>query len=327
MDDGATPMAPNRDAPMSAPGQEVPRTDRSELRPSPASASVWGGPVLVGLIYLGFWQIAPRVRTESLGAMLLSTILALALIVWFNAQIARGFRRPLQFFVSLVLSAAAILPLRVMYYTGDMVPPWSWLLMVKGLPDLLFVWLASSFGGLLSYLLRSANMIPPIAAVLALVDVWTVFLGPVGKILKSDNPAAVKITQAMTVPLPAPKPSGASAIPPSLVVGFADFLFIAFFVAAISRFSPSVGVYRRMLVALVAVLCGYMLLVFFSGWHLPALLPLAVVMLALHWGHFKYTRSEAFALLYGALFIVLIAAGFWYMAQNPGLAPLPAGKK
>ena len=47
-------------------------------------------------------------------------------------------------------------------------------------------------------------------------------------------------------------------------------------------------------------LSAYMLLVHFSGLSLPALLPLAVVMLALHWRYFQYSRSEVFALLYAA---------------------------
>ena len=167
-------------------------------------------------------------------------------------------------------------------------------------------------------------MIPPVAAVLALGDIWTVFLGPVGKIVRSDNPTASKITEAMTVPLPAPTKTGASPISPTLVIGFADFLFIAFFVAAITRFVPNERAYLRLLGILIILLSAYMLVVYFSGWSLPALLPLAVVMLALHWRYFHYSRSEMFALLYAGVFILLIGAGFWYMNQHFVVAEKPA---
>lgn len=308
MSDGVPPSASETVAP----------TPESLSSAPPSGWAVWGPPVFIGLIYLAFWQIAPRIRTESLGAILVSTVLGLALIVWFNAQIARGFRRPSQFAWSLLITAAAIIPLQALSFTGKLIPPWSWMLAVKGLPHLVLVWMASSLGGLLSFLLRGANMIPPVAAVLALVDIWTVLLGgPVGKIVQSDNPTAVKVTKMMTVPLPAPEPRGAT--PMQLVVGFADFLFIAFFVAAITRFVPPERVYRRMLLALIVVLGAYMLVVAFTGWPLPALLPLAVVMLALHWRYFQYSRSEVFAMLYAGLFILLIGAGFWYMSQHTAI--------
>src|SRR5438477_524299 len=80
-------------------------------------------------------------------------------------------------------------------------------------------------GVLLSRLLRSANMIPPVAAVLALVDIWTVLLGgPVQKAIESQTPASKAVVSAMTVPLPSAPKTGAA---PFVVVGFADFLFAA----------------------------------------------------------------------------------------------------
>jgi drug/metabolite transporter (DMT)-like permease len=81
-----------------------------------------------------------------------------------------------------------------------------------------------------------------------------------------------------------------------------------------------------MLSILIAVLCAYMLLVHYANISLPALLPLAVVMLALHWRHFQYSRSEMFAMLYAGIFILLIGAGFWYMNQHfviPGKPAMP----
>jgi hypothetical protein len=314
MTDGEAPISSAQPA-LAADAPNPPET--------PEAASAWLPPLLVGFGYLLFWQIAPRIRSDALGAMLVSTVIGLSLIIWFTALFARSFRTPAALGINFLLSAAVIIPFQVMIVTGRPLPPWTWLMAIPGLPHLLLVWLAASLGALLSFLLRGANMIPPIAAVLALVDIWTVLLGgPVQKIMQSQNPTAKAITRAMTVQLPRPRPTGASPIPANLVVGFADFLFIAFFVAAISRFVSGRRVYSKMLWTLVVVLSLYMLIVFIYGSNLPALLPLSVVMIALNWRHFHYDRSEAFALLYAALFIVLIAGGFWYFG-NRKVAPTP----
>src|SRR5207248_1233872 len=131
----------------------------------------------------------------------------------------------------------------------------------------------------------------------------------------------------------------ATPFPAPTVIGFADFLFIALFFAAICRFMKAEGTkgtqwsgypsmfsqraYWLTLVVLMATLCAYMLLVFFYGWNLPALVPMAVVMVGLHWRQFHYRRSEVFALIYAALFVVLIVAGFWLLGRSHGrLVPL-----
>jgi hypothetical protein len=141
--------------------------------------------------------------------------------------------------------------------------------------------------------------------------------------MQSSKPVAKAVSQAMMVPLPRPTPTGATPIPPpEMGVGFADFLFVAFFAAALTRFVPLPNVFRRTVVALVVVLGIYMLLVALPGvGSLPALLPMAITVLALHWRHFQYTRSEGFALLYAGLFIAAIAAAFWYFQRQP---PEPA---
>jgi hypothetical protein len=308
-------------APQPAPSSELLPT--SPLSHSSRSAR-WLEPAGIGAAYLGFYLVARSVRSESVGAVLTTTVVSLGLIIWFAARLSRSIATPRAALWSALAAAAIILPLKVMFVLvtrGALhraLPPWTWLLSVPGLADLIFVWFAVSLGTLLSFIVRTANLIPPVAAVLALVDAWTVLLGgPVQKLMESENPTAQVVTQAMTIKLPSPSPVGtASPIPPAQVVGFADFLFIAFFVAAICRFVPAAHAYKRMVVALIVVLSGYMLIVFFFGWSLPALVPMSVVMIALHWRYFHYERNEAFALLYAALFILVIAVGFWYYGRK-----------
>ncbi len=318
-----------------APSASLPQQspDDRAAPPEHRTARTWLLPLLLGVAYLAFWQIAPRVHTESTPAVLLSTVISLALLVWFPAQVARSLRTPAVLLSSLLVSGLLVIPLKVTAALGHVPAPWSWLLwldgrFLPGLGGLLFVWFAASVGALLSLLLRGPNMIPPVAAVLAVVDIWTVLLGgPVQQIMQSETVAAQRTTAAMTVKLPAPQRAKPGAQPIQGVVGFADFLFIAFFVAGIGRFVPSPRTYSRTVQALVLVLCLYMLAGLTWEISLPALAPMAVVMLALHWRHFRYSRSESFALLYAGLLIAVIAAAFWYFGRSARSETSPAGRR
>lgn len=271
------------------------------------------GALLYALAYLVFWQLALRLLPDRIEWVIASTLLSLALVIAFTGRVAACIRTPRALAWNLAASTCVIFPMRLLYVSGHLTAPWN-LLLQPGLPDLLLVWFAAGVGVLLSRLLRGANMIPPVATVLALVDIWTVLLGgPVHQVMTNQSPAAKAITKAMTVALPAPRTGAA----PMLVVGFADFLFIAFFVAAVLRFITQPGAYRKTILSLIAVLTIYMAIVLFSPmWSLPALLPMAVTMIAIHWRNFQYTRSEAFALLYAGLFIVVLAAAFWWFGRH-----------
>lgn len=274
-------------------------------------------PFAVALIYLAYWQIAPRIPVSSIGAIAVSTIISLALGIWLPAQMGHKLRSaPGWALGNLVVAATVALPVVVAVVFRHRIPaPWSLMVYVPGLPFLALIWLAGSLGALLSFMVRGANMIPPIAAVLAFVDIWTVFGGPVQKLMQSDDPTAHAVSRVLTVPLATPKqPRGAT--PMQGRVGFADFLFVAFFAAAIGRFAPDRRTHSRTLLGLVWVLSVYMLVVLLSGINLPALVPMAVTMIALHWRLFHYERSELYAMLYAALFIALIAVGFWFFNRQ-----------
>ncbi len=297
--------------------------------PTPGSQSgntnarpVWPAVLSAGAYFL-FWQVVRHLHTDSEGAVLLSTVASLAIVITFTAEFARAVSSRRAIVLHIAISGALALPVRLIL-AGHPNSALVRFLIGTGIPDLLFVWFAASIGSALSWLIRAANMIPPVAAALALADIWTVLLGgPVHRIMMSPNRVAQAVTRAMTVELPAPS-TGAAPIQPISVVGFADFLFIAFFVAAACRYLPSPNTFARTLKGLIVVLCAYMLLVHLTGWALPALLPMAVVMIALHWRHFHYNRSEAFALAYAAVFIALIATGFWFMSRRSASLHAPA---
>jgi len=303
----------------------IPESGACPIRSEPAHESGKGGisaitlsPFIVAFLYLAYWQIAPRIPASSIGAIAISTIIALALGIWLPAQLGFKLRlSPGWVLVNLLAAAAFTLPVVLSVVVRHRIPsPWVVMLYVPGLPFLGLIWLAASLGALLSFLVRGANMIPPIAAVLALVDIWTVLLGgPVQRLMQSDDPTAHAVSRVLTVPLATPKqPRGATPMQGS--VGFADFLFVAFFAAAIGRFSPDRRTYLRTLLGLIVVLSAYMLVVLFKEVNLPALVPMAVTMIAVHWRLFHYERSELYAMVYAALFIALIAAGLWFFGRQ-----------
>jgi hypothetical protein len=295
------------------PAQRPDKMPNASAFPSTSSEKTgWRSLVWGAIGYLIFWQVAPRFKIDGLYVVIVSSLIALALVIWLTARFAHVLHTPRAAIMATLVLAAIAIPLRVLLATRY--PPAHLLnLLLPGLVDLLFIWFAASIGVLLSLMVRGANMIPPIAAVLALVDIWTVLLGgPVKQVMESQAPAAQKVTQAMTVPLPAPTTGAA----PFAVVGFADFLFIAFFIASICRYVITPDPYPKTVITLILVLTLYMLVVLVTGLSLPALLPMAVVMIALHWRHFHYARSEAFALLYAGLFIAVIAVGFWFISRR-----------
>src|SRR5262245_21657693 len=139
-------------------------TDTRATSETPAVASTepsqespiipWYPPVFAALTYLAFWQIAPRIRTESMGAVVISTVFPLSVIVWCTAARARS-RPTLRFLlVGAVISGSLVLPFKSMLGAGRVLVPWGYLLRVPGLADLLFIWFAACFGTALSLLIR-----------------------------------------------------------------------------------------------------------------------------------------------------------------------------
>ena len=283
----------------------MPETMSSSHKPAVIWNPTWE-PIIIALMYLLFLQ-AVRFAPGNIAGVIVSTLISLGMVIWFTASVGRFISRDKRGAIVFLLIGVIMLPLRVLIVKGFhpalLINGW-----LPGLQELAFICLAGGIGGGLSYLLRSANMIPPLAAALALVDIWTVlFGGPVQRAINSPHPVAKQITNAMIVSI---TPSQAGASPISLGIGFADFLFIAFFVAAICRFVQKPHTYRITVQTLAGVLAVYMAVVFITGWSLPALVPMGIVMIGLHWRNFHYDRSELFAMAYAGLFIGLICGAF-----------------
>lgn len=150
---------------------------------------------------------------------------------------------------------------------------------------------AGSAGMLVARAVKEPNMLVPIAPVLALVDIATV-LSPVG-IAKQVMDKAPEVFEKVAVKVP----SVGSAVPLAFM-GPADVLFVAMFFAVLHR----AGFHAKAtLLWLIPTLVGYMLFVLLLGGvsvggfrlsGLPALVPVAAVILIVNRGCFTLSASE-----------------------------------
>src|SRR5437879_5552679 len=106
--------------------------------PEQPTISSWLGPALAAATYLVYWQIAPRIRTDSVGAVAVSTLFSLGLIVWFTASLARMARSIRSLLIGGLISGTLVIPFKIMLGMGHLYPPWHLLLAVNGLADLIF---------------------------------------------------------------------------------------------------------------------------------------------------------------------------------------------
>jgi hypothetical protein len=157
---------------------------------------------------------------------------------------------------------------------------------------------ATLCGALISRIIRERNLLVPVTVVAAVVDTLGVYWGPVRWISEKAPEVAEQLSAAV------PGAAGPGA-PEWLLaaVGIGDFLFMGLFVAAVYRLGMD-G--RRTLWASFAALLAVPVTFAVAG--LPALpgLPfLGAAVLVANWRHFRFSRSEKFALLYGGMAVAV----------------------
>ncbi len=179
----------------------------------------------------------------------------------------------------------------------------------------------------LSLAIRDRNMLVPMAIFLALFDIWLVFVpeGPVGQVARGNQTQLAQI--AFTVPKPVAAPT--TGAPTALAyIGPADFLFMAMFFCAICRFKLRYAETARWMVP---VLAGYLAIALLTPnvsigpirlGALPALVPIAAVVMAMNFREFKLSRDEKQTTF--ALAIIGIAVVTWrFMVASQPKPPAP----
>ena len=286
----------------------------SETKERPPLSADGRNALLSAAAYLLFFQAALHFHQDSAIVVALSTLLSLWLTLFCVVSVARSLRSWLALYA--VGGAAGLLaaPSLLVAQLYPRFPLWAgWraigpvfafytrlLAAIPGFRDLLLILFAAAVGVAVSRLVREIKILLPIGAVLALVDLYVVFGGGLVAQAQQGSPTAQAAMKSLTVALPTVQkdPRNAAPIP---VVGFADYLFLAVFFACFLRFGVPA---RRTFFALCGVLAAYMLYGMQTATDLPALVPIAAVVIALNLRRFRYERAEAFALLYAGLLIL-----------------------
>lgn len=162
---------------------------------------------------------------------------------------------------------------------------------------LLTIFAAASIGYLVSLRVSDKNLLLPVVMFAAYIDFWTVTQGPVSVALKK----APRIVEAVSAPIPQ---AGTGAFVPSTLIGPGDFLFMGLVFAAAHRLKMNGPrnywfIFGAMTLGMTAVMTGLVE-------SLPALVTLAVAVVAANWREFKLTRQEAVSM--GVVAVLLLGS-------------------
>lgn len=323
-----TESAPDSPSPPAESAQSA-LSQPAARQPAISEDGIWA--VATALVYIVFYLTTLQIPFGSINVIVLTTLISLLLALLFAVRVSRALRSSTSVAINLVLSGLLAAPLVAIPILGARFPIWQgWrtimpyylgygnaIGLVPGLQGVLMIWFAASLGVWISRIVREVKMLLPISVALACVDIYAVF-GTGGlvhtAISKHAAPVHQQAMQSLTVPLATTQTPTRGAAPIQLAVGFADFLFIALFFACMARFGIPA---RRTFLVLYAILAAYMIVVALGRAEaLPALVPIAVVMIGMNLKKFRYERSEAFALLYAALIVAVVAGGFYFFARR-----------
>lgn len=168
---------------------------------------------------------------------------------------------------------------------------------------------AVGLGRLVSLIIREPGLLAPVVPLAALIDVLTVY-APGGFVKKAieNNP---QLTATLTVKAPqVATEQDFGTVTAFALIGVADLVFLSLFVVCLYKF----GLKARLTLSLMFVaLILYMAAVLLgTPLRLPALVPMAVVLLAVNWRQLRLTRQEAWmSVVVCAACAGLIAFLFW----------------
>lgn len=302
--------------------------ETSPVPPDPAALTTMEGwyALATGFLYLVFVRSTTWLPYH-VSVVVLMTLVSLVLMLVFTVRVARSLVSRRALAINFILASILTLPRVLIPVLATRFPTWSgWPLIdgqferylrllqhVEGLDGLIMMWFAACIGVGLSRLIREMKMLLPISVVLAMVDMYVVFGGGlVTQVTSGKAPIAMAAMRALTVKLPTMHLTRGAA-PMQLAIGLADFLFIALFFACFKKFGVAAW---NTFIVMCGVLSVYMLIVAYKDLPLPALVPIAVVVVGMNLRQFRYERSEGFALLYAGIIVAVVGSVFWFFAHQ-----------
>ncbi|MCS3920939.1 hypothetical protein Q2T83_11115 [Fervidibacter sacchari] len=243
----------------------------------------------------------------------LAVVVGVALVVWLAFEAGRVFEAKWAVILGLIAAGArvglAFLPLPKNLAAQ---------VAVGAIADSLVSAAALLLGSSISGLIRHANLLPPVAVVLTVVDIWTVWLGGfVARVQQKAQEGVViaqRVIEAATVKMPtvATTQYAHVGIP---VIGIGDLFFAAFLFALLWKFGLNAR--SAFVLSVVFVIFGLMLAQLpFVPFGVPGLPFIALAILLPNLKSFRYTPEEKKALLIGAVFLVGLLALFSLMVRQ-----------
>jgi hypothetical protein len=179
--------------------------------------------------------------------------------------------------------------------------------------DLAMITGASLVGTMLARLIRHPNMLGPIGAAIALIDIWGVMFGGIVSQMLSNKATQPLAERAMAA---GPKVGAIGAARPEFSVeipsiGVGDFLFIALLLSVLVNLAMNWKTSARLMWLFISfALLSINLLPFVP--HLPGLLFIAGAVILPNWKYSRFTREEQFALLYAGILVVVLTVGLYF---------------
>jgi hypothetical protein len=243
----------------------------------------------------------------------LAIVVGVALVVWLAFEAGRVFEAKWAGILGLIAAGAriglAFLPLPKSLAAQ---------VAVGAIADTLILAAALLLGSSISGLIRHANLLPPVAIVLTIVDIWTVWLGGfVARIQQKAQEGVViaqRVIEAATVKMPtvATAQYAHIGIP---VIGIGDLFFAAFLFALLWKFGLNAR--SAFFLSVVFVIFGLMLAQLpFVPFGVPGLPFIVLAILLPNLKSFRYTPEEKKALLIGAIFLFGLLALFSLMVRQ-----------
>jgi hypothetical protein len=243
----------------------------------------------------------------------LAVVVGIALVVWLAFEAGRVFEAKWAGILGLIAAGArvglAFLPLPKSLAAQ---------VAVGAIADSLILAAALLLGSSISGLIRHANLLPPVAIVLTVVDIWTVWLGGfVARIQQKAQEGVViaqRVIEAATVKMPtvATAQYAHVGIP---VIGIGDLFFAAFLFALLWKFGLNAR--SAFFLSVVFVIFGLMLAQLpFVPFGVPGLPFIVLAILLPNLKSFRYTPEEKKALLIGAIFLFGLLALFSLMVRQ-----------
>jgi len=261
--------------------------------------------LIAGITYYGILAALPHIRgVPPAVGIIAGTVLFLLLSLAVIRNIALWEIKPLHEFFLLAYPLAAWYSVTVWAEQYQHAAPF-----ISPLESLLFLVTCAFLGRLLSRLVREVNMLVPIAIVLLLVDIFTVFFGPTGEALDKVPELVSRLSIGLPAVGSAVGPEGARGFGFIASAGLGDFIFLALFFAATWRYGLRFDRTFWYIFALVAVaMLGSLALPFLPG--IPLLPFIAIGFLIANTGQFTFTQQEKLYLLIAVIFIgAFIAVG------------------